>query len=93
MLAIARPLFMGSSFLLLDEPTEGLAPVIIDAIGRVVAELKKEGLTVLLVEQNLPFATSVADRHHLLENGSIVRTMTNDEAIREESQLLAHLGV
>jgi branched-chain amino acid transport system ATP-binding protein len=93
MLSIARPLYMGSSFLLLDEPTEGLAPVIIDAIGRAVAELKKEGLTVLLVEQNLPFATSVADRHNLLENGSIVRTMTNDEVIREESQLLAHLGV
>jgi branched-chain amino acid transport system ATP-binding protein len=93
MLAIARPLYMGSSFLLLDEPTEGLAPVIIEAIGRVVAELKKEGLTVLLVEQNLPFATSVADRHNLLENGGIVRTMTNDEAIREESRLLAHLGV
>ncbi len=93
MLSIARPLYMGSSFLLLDEPTEGLAPVIIDAIGRAVAELKKEGLTVLLVEQNLPFATSVADRHNLLENGSIIRTMTNDEVIREESQLLAHLGV
>ena len=93
MLSIARPLYMGSSFLLLDEPTEGLAPVIIDAIGRAVAELKKEGLTVLLVEQNLPFATSVADRHNLLENGSIVRSMTNDEVIREESQLLAHLGV
>jgi branched-chain amino acid transport system ATP-binding protein len=93
MLAIARPLYMGSSFLLLDEPTEGLAPVIIDAIARVVAALKKEGLTVLLVEQNLPFATSVADRHNLLENGQIIRTMTNDEVIREESELLAHLGV
>jgi branched-chain amino acid transport system ATP-binding protein len=93
MLAIARPLYMGSSFLLLDEPTEGLAPVIIDAIGRVVAALKQEGLTVLLVEQNLPFATSVADRHNLLENGHIIRTMTNDEVIREESELLAHLGV
>ncbi len=93
MLSIARPLYMGSSFLLLDEPTEGLAPVIIDAIGRVVAELKKEGLTVLLVEQNLPFATSVADRHHLLENGRIIRSMTNDEVIREEGQLLAHLGI
>jgi branched-chain amino acid transport system ATP-binding protein len=93
MLSIARPLYMGSSFLLLDEPTEGLAPVIIDAIGRAVAELKKEGLTVLLVEQNLPFATSVADRHNLLENGSIIRTMTNDDVIREESQLLAHLGI
>jgi branched-chain amino acid transport system ATP-binding protein len=93
MLSIARPLYMGSSFLLLDEPTEGLAPVIIDAIGRVVAALKKEGLTVLLVEQNLPFATSVADRHHLLENGRIIRSMTNEEVIREEGQLLAHLGI
>ena len=55
--------------------------------------MKKEGLTVLLVEQNLPFATSVADRHNLLENGHIIRTMTNDEVIREESELLAHLGV
>jgi branched-chain amino acid transport system ATP-binding protein len=93
MLSIARPLYMGSTFLLLDEPTEGLAPVIIDAIGEVVATLKKSGLTVLLVEQNLPFATSVADRHHLLENGRIVRSMSNDEVIREERQLLAHLGV
>jgi branched-chain amino acid transport system ATP-binding protein len=93
MLSIARPLYMGSSFLLLDEPTEGLAPVIIDAIGRVVGELKAAGLTVLLVEQNLPFATSLADRHNLLENGRIVRTMSNDEVIQEESKLLAHLGV
>ena len=93
MLSIARPLHMGSTFLLLDEPTEGLAPVIIDAIGDVVAALKQEGLTVLLVEQNLPFATAVASRHNLLENGQIVRTMTNDEVIREEEQLLEHLGV
>ena len=93
MLAIARPLFMGSSFLLLDEPTEGLAPVIIDMIGQVVMALKQEGLTVLLVEQNLPFATSLADRHYLLENGRIVRTLSNEEAIRDEDQLLAHLGV
>jgi branched-chain amino acid transport system ATP-binding protein len=93
MLAIARPLYMGSSFLLLDEPTEGLAPVIIDMIAQVVTALKQEGLTVLLVEQNLPFATSLADRHYLLENGRIVRTMTNQEAIRDEDQLLEHLGV
>jgi branched-chain amino acid transport system ATP-binding protein len=93
MLAIARPLFMGSSFLLLDEPTEGLAPVIIDAIGSVVAKLKQEGLTVLLVEQNLHFATSIADRHNLIENGRIVRTMSNDDMIRDEAELLAHLGV
>jgi branched-chain amino acid transport system ATP-binding protein len=93
MLAIARPLYMGSSFLLLDEPTEGLAPVIIDAIGSVVAKLKQEGLTVLLVEQNLHFATSIADRHNLIENGRIVRTMSNDDVIRDEAELLAHLGV
>jgi branched-chain amino acid transport system ATP-binding protein len=93
MLAIARPLYMGSSFLLLDEPTEGLAPVIIDAIARVVAQLKAEGLTVLLVEQNLSFATTVADRHYLIENGGIVRMMSNEQVLREESALLAHLGV
>jgi branched-chain amino acid transport system ATP-binding protein len=93
MLSIARPLYMGSTFLLLDEPTEGLAPVIIDAIGDVVVQLKKEGLTVLLVEQNLHFATSVADRHNLIENGRVVRAMSNDEVIREERQMLAHLGV
>jgi branched-chain amino acid transport system ATP-binding protein len=93
MLSIARPLYMGSSFLLLDEPTEGLAPVIIDAIAQVVLELKKEGLTVLLVEQNLSFATLLADRHNLIENGEVIRSMTNDEVIRQESELLAHLGV
>jgi branched-chain amino acid transport system ATP-binding protein len=93
MLSIARPLYMGSSFLLLDEPTEGLAPVIIDAIARVVSALKKEKLTVLLVEQNLSFATLLADRHNLIENGEIIRTMTNEEVIRHESELLAHLGV
>ena len=59
----------------------------------VVQTLKRDGLTVLLVEQNLPFATGLADRHNLLENGRIVRTMTNDEVVREEDQLLAHLGV
>jgi branched-chain amino acid transport system ATP-binding protein len=93
MLAIARPLYMGATFLLLDEPTEGLAPVIIDAIGKVIEQLKQIGLTILMVEQNLSFATSVTDRHYLLENGRIVRTMNNDEVIREKSALLQHLGV
>jgi branched-chain amino acid transport system ATP-binding protein len=93
MLAIARPLYMGSSFLLLDEPTEGLAPVIIDAIGAVIAQLKRDGLTVLLVEQNLMFAASLADRHYIIENGQIVRSLTNAQMVRESSQLLAHLGV
>jgi branched-chain amino acid transport system ATP-binding protein len=93
MLSIARPLYIGSSFLLLDEPTEGLAPVIIDTIGEVIAQLKRDGLTVLLVEQNLPFAASLADRHYIIENGQIVRSLTNEEMVREESELLAHLGV
>jgi branched-chain amino acid transport system ATP-binding protein len=93
MLAIARPLYMGSTFLLLDEPSEGLAPVIIDAIGSAIQQIKAAGLTVLLVEQNLPFATEVADRHYLLENGRIVREMSNSEVATEEESLLAHLGV
>ncbi len=93
MLAIARPLYMGASFLLLDEPTEGLAPVIVDAIGAIIKEIKAAGLTILLVEQSLPFATEVADRHYLLENGRIVREMTNWEVREEEETLLEHLGV
>ncbi|MGH7101936.1 MAG: ABC transporter ATP-binding protein [Acetobacteraceae bacterium] len=93
MLAIARPLVMGSRFLLLDEPTEGLAPVIIDLIGGVLRRLKEQGLTILLVEQNLRFATAVADRHHLMVNGEIVKTLTNAEIARQEDQILEHLGV
>ncbi|MDR3493213.1 MAG: ABC transporter ATP-binding protein [Ancalomicrobiaceae bacterium] len=93
MLAIARPLYMGASFLLLDEPTEGLAPVIVDAIGAVIKQIKQAGLTILLVEQNLPFATELADRHYLLENGHIVREMTNRQVSEEEETLLEHLGV
>lgn len=93
MLAIARPLYMGASFLLLDEPTEGLAPVIVDSIGAIIKQLKEAGLTILLVEQNLPFATDVADRHYLLENGRIVREMSNQDVADEEEALLTHLGV
>lgn len=93
MLAIARPLYMGSSFLLLDEPTEGLAPVIIDAISKIVLKLKEAGLTILLVEQSLHFATALADRHYLIENGRIVRTMTKAQVAETESELFAHLGV
>jgi branched-chain amino acid transport system ATP-binding protein len=93
MLSIARPLYMGSSFLLLDEPTEGLAPVIIDAIGRIIMQLKQAGLTILLVEQNLRFATSLADRHYLIENGQIVRALSNEQVVAQEGELLEHLGV
>jgi len=93
MLSIARPLYMGASFLLLDEPTEGLAPVIVDAIGTIIRDIKAAGLTILLVEQNLPFAIELSDRHYLLENGKIVREITNRQASEEEETLLEHLGV
>ena len=93
MLAIARPLHMGSSFLLLDEPTEGLAPVVIDLIGDILQELKKSGLTILLVEQNLHFAVTVADRHNLMVNGEIVQTLSNAEIQAREGEVLEHLGV
>jgi branched-chain amino acid transport system ATP-binding protein len=93
MLAIARVLRSGARLILLDEPTEGLAPVIVNAIGDLILEMKKTGLTILLVEQNIRFATRVADRHYLMVHGKIVESMTNAEVIQRESDLLAHLGV
>ena len=93
MLAIARILRTGARLILLDEPTEGLAPVIVDAIATLIVEMKQSGVTVLLVEQNLRFATRVADRHYLMVNGRIVEALTNAEVIERESALLEHLGV
>jgi branched-chain amino acid transport system ATP-binding protein len=93
MLAIARVLRMGAPFILLDEPTEGLAPVIVEAIGDVLRELKASGLTILLVEQNLRFAAAVADRHNLMANGKIVRTLSNEEIVANEKELLDELCV
>src|ERR1019366_5521679 len=72
MLAIARILRTGARFLMLDEPTEGLAPVIIQQIGRTIGRLKSEGFTILLVEQNFRFAATVADRYYVMEHGRIV---------------------
>ena len=93
MLAIARILRTGARFLLLDEPTEGLAPVIVEHIGSVLRELKRRGYTILLVEQNLEFAMEVADRHHVVEHGQVVDSFTNDELLSDTDQLQIYLGV
>jgi branched-chain amino acid transport system ATP-binding protein len=93
MLAIARVLRSGARLILLDEPTEGLAPVIVDAIAGLLLEIKNSGVTVLLVEQNVRFATRVADRHYLMVHGKIADAMSNADALAREDELLAHLGV
>ena len=93
MLAIARVLRMGATILLLDEPTEGLAPVLVRQVGDILKEAQKRGLTILLIEQNLRFATSVADRHYLLVNGEVVDVLSNAEVEAREHELLEHLGV
>lgn len=93
MLAIGRILRTGARFLMLDEPTEGLAPVIVQQIGAAVRRLKAEGFTVLLVEQSLRFATSVADRHYVLERGRVVDTVANAEVEANLPKLQSYLGV
>ena len=93
MLAIGRILRTGARLLLLDEPTEGLAPVIVQQIGHTVRELKKLGFTVLLVEQNFRFGATVADRHYLMEHGRIVDMIPNRELERNMKKLHEYLGV
>jgi branched-chain amino acid transport system ATP-binding protein len=93
MLAIARILRTGARLLLLDEPTEGLAPVIIEQIGRTIARLKDEGFTILLVEQNFRFASTVADRYYVMEHGKIIDTFANSELEANMSKLHEYLGV
>ena len=93
MLAIARVLTMGARLLLLDEPTEGLAPVLVQQVGKIIDEAKAHGVTILLVEQNLRFATRVAERHYLLAEGRIVERLSNEEVKAREGELLTHLGV
>jgi branched-chain amino acid transport system ATP-binding protein len=93
MLAIGRILRTGARFLLLDEPTEGLAPVIIEQIGRTVARLKQEGFTIILVEQNFRFASKVADRHYVVEQGKVIDMIPNAELDRKIDKLHAYLGV
>ena len=92
-LSIARALRMGARVLLLDEPTEGLAPVLVQQVRQMLTDAKAEGYTMLLVEQNLRFATAVADRHYLIAEGRTVETLGNAELIAREEELLHHLGV
>jgi branched-chain amino acid transport system ATP-binding protein len=93
MLAIGRILRTGAPLLLLDEPTEGLAPVIVQQIGRTIRKLKERGLTILLVEQNLRFAQTVADRHYVMENGRIVDVVANADLERDMARVHEYLGV
>jgi len=93
MLAIARILRTGANFLMLDEPTEGLAPVIIQQIGQTIARLKKQGFTILLVEQNFRFAATVADRYYIVEHGKIIDGFANSELQSNMDKLHTYLGV
>ena len=93
MLAIARILRTGARFLMLDEPTEGLAPVIIQQIGKTIAKLKEQGFTILLVEQNFRFASTVADRFYVMEHGRIIDTFANSELSANMDKLHTYLGV
>jgi branched-chain amino acid transport system ATP-binding protein len=93
MLAIGRILRTGARTLLLDEPTEGLAPVIVQQIGRIIGQLKTEGFTIVLVEQNFHFAAKVADRHYIVEQGRVVDMIENAELDRNIDKLHAYLGV
>ena len=93
MLAIARILRTGATLLMLDEPTEGLAPVIIQQIGRTIAELKQEGFTILLVEQNFRFASTVADRYFVMEHGRVIDSFANSELEANMGKLHDYLGV
>ena len=86
MLAIGRILRTGARLLLLDEPTEGLAPVIVQQIGATIRRLKAEGFTILLVEQNFRFAATVADRHYVMEHGRVVDMIPNAELERQHGQ-------
>jgi branched-chain amino acid transport system ATP-binding protein len=93
MLAIGRILRTGAKLLLLDEPTEGLAPVIVQQIGRTIRKLKAMGFTIILVEQNFHFAATVADRHFVVEQGRVVDMIRNEELDRNLDRLHAYLGV
>ncbi|OLB96566.1 MAG: ABC transporter ATP-binding protein [Candidatus Rokubacteria bacterium 13_1_40CM_68_15] len=93
MLAIGRALMTNPELLLMDEPTEGLAPLLVREVGATIARLKREGLSILLVEQNLPMALSVADRVHVLSRGQIVHSSTPEELAKNHEVQSRYLGV
>jgi branched-chain amino acid transport system ATP-binding protein len=93
MLAIARALMSNPDLLLMDEPTEGLAPLLVREVAGAIRELKREGLSILLVEQNMPLALSLADRVHLLSRGQIVHSCRPDELLANEEVTSRYLGV
>ena len=93
MLAIARILRTGARLLLLDEPTEGLAPVIVERIDSLLADLKSRGYTIVLVEQNLHFAAALADRHYLIETGRVVEQFDRATLAQQFERVAARLGV
>ena len=93
MLAIARILRTGARLLLLDEPTEGLAPAIVKQIARVFSVLRERQYTVLLVEQNVRFAAKLADRHHIVEHGQVIDVLLNSELEARRGQVEAYLGI
>jgi branched-chain amino acid transport system ATP-binding protein len=93
MLAIGRALMSNPTLLLMDEPTEGLAPLLVREVGRVIGELKREGLSILLVEQNLPMAASVADRVHVLSRGEIVYSGGPADLMADDDVKARYLGV
>lgn len=93
MLSIGRILRTGARLLLLDEPTEGLAPVIVQQIGRTIKNLKAQGFTIILVEQNFRFAQTVADRHFIIQEGEAVDTFRNEDIDSNIEKIEAYLGV
>jgi branched-chain amino acid transport system ATP-binding protein len=93
MLAVARMLRTGATFLLLDEPTEGLAPVVVQQIGGVIRRLKQKGFTILLVEQNFRFAATLADRHYVVEHGRVIDMIRNEDLAQNLDKLHDYLGV
>jgi branched-chain amino acid transport system ATP-binding protein len=93
MLAIGRMLRTGAKLLLLDEPTEGLAPVVVQQIGGVIRRLKEKGFTILLVEQNFHFAATLADRHYVVEHGRVIDMIRSDDLAQNMDKLHDYLGV